>query len=68
MFMIVEQKKEIDWKRNFAFATFGCFYLGGVQYAIYVPLFGRIFPNAAKFAGLREFLMREGRYNINIMC
>jgi len=24
--------------------------LGGVQYAIYVPLFSRIFPNAAKFA------------------
>mmetsp|Transcript_18170 Transcript_18170/g.27504 ORF Transcript_18170/g.27504 Transcript_18170/m.27504 type:complete len:398 (-) Transcript_18170:216-1409(-) len=48
--VVVEQKKEIDWKRNAAFATFGCFYLGGVQYAIYVPLFSRIFPNAAKFA------------------
>lgn len=48
--VVVEQKKEIDWKRNAAFATFGCFYLGGVQYAIYVPLFGRMFPNAAKFA------------------
>mmetsp|Transcript_59519 Transcript_59519/g.126532 ORF Transcript_59519/g.126532 Transcript_59519/m.126532 type:complete len:411 (-) Transcript_59519:388-1620(-) len=47
---VVEQRKEIDWKRNAAFATFGCFYLGGVQYAIYVPLFGRIFPNAARFA------------------
>mmetsp|Transcript_13034 Transcript_13034/g.27440 ORF Transcript_13034/g.27440 Transcript_13034/m.27440 type:complete len:416 (-) Transcript_13034:143-1390(-) len=55
---IVEQKKEIDWKRNCAFATFGCFYLGGVQYALYVPIFGRIFPNAAKFAAmpLREKL------------
>lgn len=50
--VVVEQKKanEIDWKRNAAFATFGCFYLGGVQYMIYVPLFGRLFPNAAKFA------------------
>lgn len=47
---IVEQKKEIDWKRNAAFAAFGCFYLGGVQYALYVPIFGRLFPNAAKFA------------------
>jgi len=47
---VVEQKKEIDWKRNAAFAAFGCFYLGGVQYAIYVPLFSRLFPNAAKFA------------------
>jgi len=48
--VVVEQREEIDWKRNAAFATFGCFYLGGVQYALYVPVFGRIFPNAAKFA------------------
>jgi hypothetical protein len=48
--VVVEKKQEIDWKRNAAFATFGCFYLGGVQYAIYVPLFGRLFPNAAAFA------------------
>ena len=53
---VVEGKKEIDWKRNAAFCTFGFFYLGGVQYAIYVPLFGRLFPNAAAFAAkpLRE--------------
>ncbi|KAL7528502.1 hypothetical protein ACHAWF_002588 [Thalassiosira exigua] len=48
--VVVEERKEIDWKRNAAFMAFGCFYLGGVQYAIYVPLFGRLFPNAAKFA------------------
>jgi len=49
---VVERRplSEIDWKRNAAFATFGCFYLGGVQYALYVPIFGRIFPNAASFA------------------
>jgi glycine cleavage system regulatory protein len=47
---VVENKREIDWKRNLAFATFGCFYLGGVQYAIYVPVFGRLFPAAAPFA------------------
>eukprot|EP00566_Odontella_aurita_P011992 CAMPEP_0113580310 /NCGR_PEP_ID=MMETSP0015_2-20120614/30596_1 /TAXON_ID=2838 /ORGANISM="Odontella" /LENGTH=394 /DNA_ID=CAMNT_0000484473 /DNA_START=217 /DNA_END=1401 /DNA_ORIENTATION=- /assembly_acc=CAM_ASM_000160 len=47
---VVEQKEEIDWKRNAAFGAFGCFYLGGVQYAIYVPLFRRMFPNAASFA------------------
>jgi hypothetical protein len=37
---VVEQRTldEIDWKRNAAFATFGCFYLGGVQYALYVPV------------------------------
>ena len=37
---VVEQRKfdEIDWKRNAAFTTFGCFYLGGVQYALYVPV------------------------------
>ena len=47
---VVEKKEKIDWKRNAAFATFGFVYLGGVQYFIYVPLFGRLFPNAAKFA------------------
>jgi len=53
---VVEQKEEIDWKRNAAFGAFGCIYLGGVQYAIYVPLFSRLFPNAASFAakGIRE--------------
>ena len=47
-----EQKKvgDVDWRRNSAFALFGCFYLGGVQYMLYVPVFGRIFPKAAEFA------------------
>jgi hypothetical protein len=55
---VIEKRSEIDWKRNAAFATFGCFYLGGVQYMLYVPVFGRIFPNAASFAAkpLREKL------------
>ena len=47
---VVERKEEVDWKRNMAFGAFGCFYLGGVQYALYVPIFSRIFPNAASFA------------------
>jgi hypothetical protein len=47
---VIEKKEQIDWKRNLAFASFGCFYLGGVQYALYVPIFGRMFPNAASFA------------------
>ncbi|KAL7557490.1 hypothetical protein ACA910_019337 [Epithemia clementina (nom. ined.)] len=47
---VVEQRETIDWKRNMAFAAFGFIYLGGVQYAIYVPLFGRIFPTAKGFA------------------
>lgn len=49
---VVEQRETIDWRRNSAFAAFGFFYLGGVQYSIYVNLFGRMFPNAAKFAKL----------------
>ena len=55
---VVEKKEKVDWKRNLAFASFGCFYLGGVQYAIYVPVFGRMFPNAATFAAksIREKL------------
>jgi predicted amino acid-binding ACT domain protein len=47
---VVERKEEVDWRRNAAFATFGFCYLGGVQYALYVPIFGRLFPNAANFA------------------
>jgi predicted amino acid-binding ACT domain protein len=47
---VVERKERVDWKRNAAFASFGFVYLGGVQYVLYVPVFGRLFPNAAKFA------------------
>jgi predicted amino acid-binding ACT domain protein len=47
---VVEQREQVDWKRNAAFATFGFIYLGGVQYALYVPIFGRMFPTAAAFA------------------
>ncbi|KAL3807037.1 hypothetical protein ACHAXA_010424 [Cyclostephanos tholiformis] len=46
----IERKKEIDWKRNVFFGLFGFTYLGGFQYALYVPIFGRIFPKAAEFA------------------
>jgi predicted amino acid-binding ACT domain protein len=47
---VVERKEKVDWKRNAAFAAFGFVYLGGVQYTLYVPIFGRLFPNAARFA------------------
>jgi len=47
---VIEKKEKIDWRRNAAFAAFGFLYLGGVQYTLYVPIFGRIFPNAANFA------------------
>lgn len=55
---VVEQREKVDWKRNAAFASFGFFYLGGVQYAIYVNLFSRLFPGAAAFAAkpIREKL------------
>ena len=47
---VIEGREEIDWKRNSVFAAFGFAYLGGFQYLLYVKAFGRIFPNAAKFA------------------
>ena len=47
---VVERREQIDWKRNAAFASFGFFYLGGVQYTLYVPVFTRLFPHAVKFA------------------
>jgi hypothetical protein len=58
---VVERREEVDWKRNAAFAAFGFVYLGGVQYALYVPIFSRLFPQASKFAAkplrakLRDF-------------
>jgi predicted amino acid-binding ACT domain protein len=47
---VIERKEKVDWKRNAAFAAFGFVYLGGVQYMIYVPFFGRVFPAASAFA------------------
>ena len=47
---VVEQREDVDWKRNLAFGTFGLLYLGGVQYALYVNAFQKIFPRAASFA------------------
>ena len=47
---VVEKRENIDWRRNAAFGTFGLLYLGGVQYMLYVPVFSRLFPNAAAFA------------------
>lgn len=47
----IEKRERIDWKRNMTFASFGLVYLGGVQYSLYVPVFGRLFPNAASYAG-----------------
>lgn len=64
---LVERKEKVDWKRNAAFAAFGFFYLGGVQYGIYVQLFGRMFPNAGKFASkpIREKLKdTKGMFNV----
>ena len=46
----VEKREHIDWRRNMTFAAFGFFYLGGVQYFLYVPVFSRLFPGAAAFA------------------
>ena len=63
----IERREEIDWKRNGAFGLFGLVYLGGIQYAIYVPLFSRLFPSAASFTAktLRQKLRdRIGMLNV----
>jgi len=54
----IEGRDEIDWPRNFTFASFGCFYLGCFQYGLYVKGFTRLFPNAESFAkkSIREKL------------
>ena len=66
---VVEKRDEIDWRRNLVFASFGCMYLGGVQYVIYVPLFSKMFPNAARFAAmpLKEKL-KDTRGMLNVVA
>jgi len=46
----VKKKEEIDWKRNGVFMCFGCFYLGCVQWFVYVTIFTKLCPNAIRFA------------------
>mmetsp|Transcript_26064 Transcript_26064/g.60218 ORF Transcript_26064/g.60218 Transcript_26064/m.60218 type:complete len:275 (-) Transcript_26064:48-872(-) len=47
-----EGKERIDYKRNAVFVGFGCFYLGVVQWFIYVTVFSRLCPHAVRFANL----------------
>ena len=47
-----EGKDQIDWKRNAVFTAFGCVYLGAIQWFVYVTAFGRLCPNAIKFANM----------------
>eukprot|EP00617_Octactis_speculum_P021561 CAMPEP_0185752756 /NCGR_PEP_ID=MMETSP1174-20130828/11537_1 /TAXON_ID=35687 /ORGANISM="Dictyocha speculum, Strain CCMP1381" /LENGTH=413 /DNA_ID=CAMNT_0028430321 /DNA_START=16 /DNA_END=1257 /DNA_ORIENTATION=+ len=60
--------QDIDWRRNSAFGLFGMFYLGGVQYGLYVELFGRMFPKAAEFAAkpIAE-KMKDPRGTVNML-
>jgi len=52
----VEGKKEIDWKRNMTFLTFGMCYQGAWQYYLFNRVMPRMIPDAFKFAAksLRE--------------
>ena len=46
----VEKRERLDVRRNLGFWLFGAWFLGGVQYGVYVKLFGRLFPTAEQFA------------------
>ena len=54
----IEKREEISWSRNAIFWAFGCFYLGGLQWFIYVDVFKVLWPNMQTFANmtLREKL------------
>ena len=54
----MEGREQINWKRNAVFAAFGCVYLGGMQWFIYVDVFKKLWPGMAAFAAqpLREKL------------
>merc|ERR1719223_1761422 len=40
--------REINWQRNAVFVAFGCFYLGAVQWFVYVTLFTKLCTNAIR--------------------
>lgn len=42
--------KGIDWRRSAAFAVFGFFYVGLVQWALYVSVMTQLCPNAIAFS------------------
>jgi len=46
----IEQKAEIDWKRNGVFVVFGTVYLGAFQYWLQVNMFRKWFPTMDRFA------------------
>ena len=46
----IERREEISWKRNAVFALFGCCYLGGLQWFLYVDVFKKLWPGMASFA------------------
>jgi Mpv17 / PMP22 family/ACT domain len=52
---VIERRDKIDWYRNGAFATFGFLYLGGIQYMIYVPFFGTLFPYTKTFVKIQPW-------------
>ena len=39
----------INWRRTFAFGAFGFAFLGALQYAIYVPMYRRVFKEMDRF-------------------
>ncbi len=43
----------INWERVKYFTIFGTLYLGGFQYLLYVPFFGKLFPNMIRFSKLK---------------
>ena len=46
----LEKRERLDLRRSAVFLAWGAFYLGGVQYFVYVHVFSRVlFPSAAAF-------------------
>jgi len=49
---VIEKRSETDWRRTAFFGFFGVFYMGGVQYLVYVKGFSYMFPTAERFLKL----------------
>jgi len=60
----VEQKPEVDWRRNVAFATFSGAYLGCGQHLIYNVLFTRWFGSALDTATAVKKVAMDGIWHV----
>lgn len=66
--LILEKRdwKQINWRRNLLFGSFGMFYLGCIQYGIYVKMLSRMLCSLTFKYSLHYHLDKIGQKQISI--